>query len=1107
MSLKMVAFNLMARSVGQETYKRGLTYRLERRVLSTQLMGDWLEARVRGSGKTDYRVEVNMRGFRVTPPQFTSECTCPVQYNCKHAVAAVIEYFSSIEGEGSEGVSSDETKGPEAQELPLSARQWIEDLARLERPDTYPDTINQRVVYILSSYGGSVRTPELRVSIKSARLNKSGVFSTRLERANFDRAANWRRPAYILDSDVKLYEALNQATHSHTYAYSPLNLRVADFSLLQRLVDTGRLYWEELGPVFAMGAPRSGRVDWELSASDRHLHPRLLVDQATAFDTEPPVYVDVENALVGRIELPLNPAQSRAFLRAPAVRPEHAPLVSQALQKAFPEAVALAPKALLPPLESHNPPNARFSFTTAKVKPRGWSPSPGPNIIPVLEVSFRYGEISRLWRSLKFDPAGTLEVVKDARFIRATRFKEIEKDVIDALEATGAELAPILYPELSSTFDGHYSFETPDDWLWFIEHDLPRLRAMGIEIHFDDDFPYQLATSRGELSFDLNEGSGIDWLELHAGIDVDGEKVDLAPLLADLIKNPMFQIEDLKALADGDEPIYFRNAAGRYFSVAVARLLPLLLSLHELRLGAFELTKNGKLRLAKAAQIFLDFGSDSASSQRDKEALRSAYRALVEPATLRPVTLPDTFKATLRPYQETGVAWLNALRETGLGGILADDMGLGKTVQVLAFLAKEKADGRIEKPALIIMPTSLVGNWTAEAARFAPGLKLTVLQGKSRQDLLEQVPESDVVITTYPLVVRDHEWLKSNPWFAIILDEAQAIKNANAATTRYIRSLEASHRFCLSGTPMENHLGELWSLMDFVNPGFLGDATRFAREFRTPIEKTRNEEIKRLLVRRVRPFLLRRTKADVAKELPPKSEIIERITLTGKQRDLYDTIRLSLHKQVRKAIAERGLAKSHIIVLDALLKLRQVCCDPSLLKIEGTQDASSAKLDRLMEMVTALVEEGRRLIIFSQFTSMLDLIAARLDKAGLGYGILTGKTQNRKKEVDAFQSGDSPIFLISLKAGGTGLNLTSADTVILYDPWWNPAVEAQAIDRAYRIGQDKPVFVYRLCAEGTIEDKMDEMKARKQALSDALFDEDADMVERLTDADIEALFA
>jgi len=305
---------------------------------------------------------------------------------------------------------------------------------------------------------------------------------------------------------------------------------------------------------------------------------------------------------------------------------------------------------------------------------------------------------------------------------------------------------------------------------------------------------------------------------------------------------------------------------------------------------------------------------------------------------------------------------------------------------------------------------------------------------------------------------------------------------------------------------MENHLGELWSIMSFVNPGYLGDKAAFSRQWRTPIEKRADKARSAALAQRVKPFLLRRTKTEVATELPAKTEMIETIVLEGAQRDVYDSIRLSMSRKVRKAIEERGLAKSHIVVLEALLRMRQACCDPALLKLDDGLDRPSAKLDRLMEMVIELLSEGRKIIVFSQFTSMLDLVRKLFDAEQLRYSMLTGDTKDRKKPIEAFQGGATDVFLISLKAGGVGLNLTAADTVIIFDPWWNPAVEEQAIDRAHRIGQDKAVFVYRLVAAGTIEEKMDELKARKRALADGLFDREGRMASTLTEDDVKALF-
>jgi len=393
--------------------------------------------------------------------------------------------------------------------------------------------------------------------------------------------------------------------------------------------------------------------------------------------------------------------------------------------------------------------------------------------------------------------------------------------------------------------------------------------------------------------------------------------------------------------------------------------------------------------------------------------------------------------------------------------------------------------------------------------RFAPGLKVLVLHGPDRQEHFGEIGAHDVVITTYPLLARDREALSAQEWHVVVLDEAQAIKNPDAIAARVARELKAQQRLCLTGTPVENHLGELWSLFSFLSPGFLGDRRRFTRDWRRPIEVEGNEQRQQQLARRVRPFLLRRTKADVAAELPPKTEIVERVEMEPSQRDVYESIRLTMHERVRQAIATQGLARSHIILLDALLKLRQACCDPRLLKLETAKAmrARSAKFDRLLEMLPELLEDGRRILLFSQFTSMLALIAEALHEAGIPYVLLTGDTRDRETPVRSFQSGAVPLFLISLKAGGVGLNLTAADTVIHYDPWWNPAVEEQATDRAHRIGQEKPVFVYRLVALASIEEKMEELKARKRNLAAGIFDAEGGTALDLTEADIDELFA
>ena len=387
-------------------------------------------------------------------------------------------------------------------------------------------------------------------------------------------------------------------------------------------------------------------------------------------------------------------------------------------------------------------------------------------------------------------------------------------------------------------------------------------------------------------------------------------------------------------------------------------------------------------------------------------------------------------------------------------------------------------------------------------------LEHVVLHGAGRSELFANIDRSDAVLTSYALLLRDRDRLARRRWRLVVLDEAQAIKNPTTKLARAACELEADCRLALSGTPMENHLGELWSVFHFLMPGLLGEREAFARTFRQPIEKEGDQARQQLLANRVRPFLLRRTKEEVARELPPKSEFVREIELSDEQRDLYESVRLAMHVRIRDEIRQRGLGRSNIAILEGLLKLRQICCDPRLLKNGEAVDrvVPSAKCDLLLSMLDGMVETGRRIIVFSQFVEMLELIATGLKKHKLAHTMLTGRTRDRETPVRQFQEGKVPIFLISLKAGGTGLTLTRADTVIHYDPWWNPAVEAQATDRAHRIGQDKTVFVYKLVANGTVEQKMLELQARKKALVDGLMSGVKGGLS-FTEADVEALFA
>ena len=546
---------------------------------------------------------------------------------------------------------------------------------------------------------------------------------------------------------------------------------------------------------------------------------------------------------------------------------------------------------------------------------------------------------------------------------------------------------------------------------------------------------------------------------------------------------------------------------GRILKLPAERIARLLAVIEDMIDASSRTTGDTMVLEATAAHTVLDLEDVLTTRWQDGAVIAAnvaRFRALAE---IPEAPVPASFTVSLRPYQQHGVNWLQHLRENNLGGLLADDMGLGKTAQTIAHIVIEAESGRLDRPALVVVPTSLVPNWTAELHRFAPHLRVVVLHGLERHEKRRDLTGVHVVITTYTVLSRDIEDMVALPWHMVVLDEAQAIKSAGSKATHAVCRLDTRHRLCLSGTPIENHLGELWSQFAFLMPGLLGQRKSFNKRFRTPIEKDGDPVRRRQLSLRIRPFILRRTKSAVATELPPKHTILRRITLAPDQRELYETIRATMHEKVTEGIAARGVAQSHILVLDALLKLRQVCCDPRLVKLSSSRmTGTSSKLDDLLEMVSEMVAEGRRILLFSQFTSMLDLMKPALEAAKIAFVELRGDTADRAAPVRRFEAGEVPLFLISLKAGGRGLNLTSADTVIHYDPWWNPAVEDQASDRAHRIGQTKSVFVYKLIASDTVEERIVELQERKAALASLALSEDGMALPAMDANDIDFLF-
>ncbi|MBV8603813.1 MAG: DEAD/DEAH box helicase [Pelomonas sp.] len=684
-------------------------------------------------------------------------------------------------------------------------------------------------------------------------------------------------------------------------------------------------------------------------------------------------------------------------------------------------------------------------------------------------------------------------------------------DVAVREQLTALGLEPLDPAELQ--WRGAVASKSRLEELWTLGHEelfpafwveqVPRLQASGWQFEALPGFAHLPVAAQGlsmevkRLTGDRRRGS---WL-LSLGLVIEGESLDLAPLLADLLnRDRRWLYLDAIASIEDEELVLLHAPGGRRIEARAHLLKPVVGAMVDLLCDP----KPGPLPLSDwdAARL-AGFDSRAGWQFHGEGDLRQLAERLLRTGSPPAVAPPAGLAITLRPYQLAGLAWLQHLRAQGLAGILADDMGLGKTAQALAHVLMEKEAGRLDTPALAVLPSSLLFNWAAEAARVAPGLRVLSLQGTDRLPRFDQIANADLVLTSYPLLWRDLDHYRRRPWHLLILDEAQVVKNASGRAARAVRRIEARHRLCLTGTPMENHLLELWAQFDFLMPGFLGDARSFHRRWRKPIEEGGETLRAQQLAERIRPFVLRRSKAEVAVELPPLTAVVRRVELVGAQRELYESVRVAADKQMRRTLERAGFQGHLITVLDALLKLRQVCCDPRLVKgLEAPMER--AKLDLLLEMLPALVAEGHRVLVFSQFTEMLGLITEALD---LPHLVLTGETAvaERGELVRRFQNGEVPVLLASLKAGGLGLTLTAADTVIHFDPWWNPAVEAQASARAHRIGQGKPVFVYSLVVAGSIEERMLELQERKHRLAGTVLGTDSGAALKFSAEELERL--
>ncbi|SAL76968.1 SNF2-related protein [Caballeronia choica] len=1071
-------------------------------VSTMRWVGDTLTAYVQGTQRAPYAVELHFSVARGRV-SFHGVCSCPVGFHCKHIGALLLANLATPQQQ-------------KAGELRPEVADWLNRfrarVAAARPASTIPGASKSQATYALAY---ALATTEDRTQpvlhIFKTRLAVDGSIRD-VERWNASNTAFANPAKFVSDDDLTILRALTPGRIPNDTLGSFVLSGPNGAAIVPKLLATGRFFsglslgkhagHPEVGEALREGPPREGRIDWSPETRDR-LRPvlRASPNASAVLATEPRWYIDAETNEAGLIESPIPARQLADYLSMPSISLAEAPLVAAALRE-------FAPELPLPP-----------SRDTGEIRVIDTEPVPVLTLDTLPVHVARFGKYDHRATSLDFatvsfeydglsvdaDGSGTLFHRRGDELLEIKRHVAIENQRMAQLAETGLRTISLQSVYGPQPFpQGMRGLNDPQAWESFVAGVLPELRRDGWRVSMSREFRFNVIDIDDIEGAAHNTGDG--WFDLEMGITAGERKLRLEPLLADLFRRDWRWLGGkLDSIAD-DEGVELRTEAGERLRLLANRLKPVVRVLIDL----FSSMGDGEpLRIPALDAGRLAVLEDTHRWQfHGDTAVVDLARRLQSAHGPREIAVPAGLQAELRTYQREGLNWMQFLREHGLSGVLADDMGLGKTVQTLAHILAEKEAGRLDRPALIILPTTLVHNWCEEARRFAPGLKVLDLHGPARHERFDQIGAHDLILTTYALLWRDHESLVLHDYHLLILDEAQYVKNATTKAAASIRSLKARHRLCLTGTPLENHLGELWAQFDFLLPGFLGTQRDFTKRWRTPIEKDGDSVRRELLARRIRPFMLRRKKDEVAKELPPKTTIVRTVDLEGAQRDLYETVRSAMQEKVRAAVSAHGFARSHIVVLDALLKLRQVCCDPSLVKLKQAKRVEeSAKLDLLLEMLPELIEEGRRVLVFSQFTGMLAIIAAALDKVEIPYVMLTGDTTDRRTPVRRFQDGKVPLFLISLKAGGVGLNLTAADTVIHYDPWWNPAAENQATDRAHRLGQDKPVFVYKLIAAGSIEEKIVAMQGRKAALAESILSDDAAGAAKFSPADLEALFA
>lgn len=1109
-----------------QTIERGIKYASDGRVIYNFITiknrpnksnRTELNGLVRGSQENTYRSIIWWDNGSIR-----SKCSCPMMNDCKHVVATIIDFRLSggtFEPElirnnipqAAQHQNHDSASAPVRFEQTAGYR-WAESVAAaidrsaksgVSSNDWNTDT-KERLLYELRI---SIFC-EPRIELHKCRILRDGTISNEsIKPYNIANAfmIYTRKPKFIGPLDEALCREIDaiRLTGFASEVEKNKNNGLQRRRMIHEIVETGRSFFDASGDrssiiYLSWSNSRQAKLDWieddlgnsRLSLTDEYGKAIRIVE------TDCPLYLDPGSGEVGELSSDFPVEVLIRLAACPSLPQDTLPLVAAELKSMDMPALPL-PKLR----DARMVENAKPRFTavlaatrnpmTGRVDRRSWSRDKGQEALRVMvKLTTTYdGQPVTEWKNPVLKTKD-----QDGNQLVIIRNRKEEDKTIASIKAAMADIGFALDHSPGSQFSGQaYHAFIPDESSTALAALTKKLidsfTSLGVETVLDKTWPKRPYTGEIDLKARVHQGDD-GFYAFDVEIDVAGDRESILDTVLEIVRKlPLNGLGELPGEFDldgflEDNQIWHRTAMGDLIRIPSDLLKPMVVALittHNLR---------GRVHKARAAELadLVDNADDTISVEGLDEMLRIGRR-LQKIANGEALNEPNGFVGTLRAYQRDGFGWMKALADLELGGCLADEMGTGKTVISLAYFVERHLGGAASNPSLIMAPASMLWTWAKEARKFAPDLKVVVLHGPERHAILKDVADHHVVITSYKLAHSDIAKLAAVEWDTVVLDEAHHVRNRDTKTAATIRKLHARVKFALTGTPINNHLEDLWSLFDWAIPGLLGSRSAFRAEFRTPIERDGCMITQARLNRLVRPFLLRRTKKDVANDLPEKNQIVESIRLGNAQRALYETIRIAMLAEVTQAISERGVQESKTTILTCLMKLRQVCCDPRLLSEDDAAEIGSAKLDHLIEMIETRLDEGGKVVVFSQFVKMLDLISDELDKSGIEHFAFTGSTPVKKRleSVERFQAGERPVFLISLHAGGEGITLTEADTVMLFDSWWSPTAEAQAQDRVHRIGQEKEVFVYRLVCENTVEEQIIERQERKAGLAEALW--------------------